>query len=266
MSRTLNLADGLLKMGRTLQEMGRTHDAQQVLSRLAAFRELPAPTAEETQARLAEILLRQRKYKQARRHLTAALTLQPDSARYHYLLATAFDLDEKGDPETALAHYRKSLELDPDQPDCLGDYGLLAICMGEDEEGLRALRRAVDLDPDNADTVGKLLEGLCQLERPEEARLTLRTALFRNPRHDRFRKLWSDFRFQQVREEQEAARHLRPPLAERNERAVVLPFVWPAPGTKPVLQGRKVIRHDGASTPAPPHMPRPTPPSGRKHA
>src|SRR5437870_4755683 len=98
MSTTLNLVDRLLTTARTLQALGRTQDALRTLGRLAGLRELPAEIAEETQARLAEIHLEQGKFKQARRHLTAALALNSDRAHYHYLLATAHDMDDEGDP------------------------------------------------------------------------------------------------------------------------------------------------------------------------
>src|SRR5262245_10971835 len=98
MSRTLNLADRLLAMGRLFQDMGRNHDAYRVLSRLTGLRDLPARTAEEAQLCLAQIYLDRQKYKQARRHLAAAISLRPDNARSHYLMATALDFDDEGDP------------------------------------------------------------------------------------------------------------------------------------------------------------------------
>src|SRR5689334_24150337 len=52
MSRMLNLAEALLGMGRTRQQLGRVQDAFAILSRLSHFRDLPKDIAEETQARL----------------------------------------------------------------------------------------------------------------------------------------------------------------------------------------------------------------------
>src|SRR5262245_10936674 len=122
MSTTLNLVDRLLARGRHFQEIGRDHDALQMLGKLAGFRELPAAVAEETQARLAEINLRRKRPRKARRHLTAALAHQPESARYHYLMARAVEADRRGDPERALEHYRRSLAINPDQADCASEY------------------------------------------------------------------------------------------------------------------------------------------------
>jgi tetratricopeptide (TPR) repeat protein len=256
MSRTLNLVDRLLAMGRTYQSLGRDHDAQRLFGRLAKLAELPAGAAEETQARLAELHFKNHEYRRARRHLAAALGRCPDNARYHYLLASALDADLKGDPERAAEHYRRSLELDPRQPRCLGEYGLLALRLGRTEEGLNALHRAVELAPDDPEAVGHLVEGLRQEGLVEEARAALRAARFRNPRDARFHKLWSDFEFQQLRQQQEARRLSRSGGWSPEQGPVLLPFVRPVPEENPKGAGRKLVRRDGASPPAPPHLPR----------
>ncbi|TMQ34502.1 MAG: tetratricopeptide repeat protein [Planctomycetota bacterium] len=266
MSKTLNLTDQLLSRGRFLQEIGRTHDAARLLGRLAGLRELPAAAAEETQARLAELNIRQRHFPQARRHLAAALTHNTKNARYHYLMAVAHDQDENGDPQTALDHFRQALRLDADQPRYLGDFGILALCLGHNEEGLAALRRGVDLAPDDPEAVGKLVEGLCLAEQPAEARLALRSALFRNPRHAGFRKLWNDFQFEQLCEEQEAARRRQQNRLDDEEEPVFLPFSRTAAEAVPVKPSRRRIRHDGPSTPTPPHTPRRIDLPTRRHA
>jgi len=266
MSKTLNLVDILLARGRNLQALGRTQDALQVFGQLARLRELPAEVAEETQVRLAEIQSGYRDHAQERRHLSAALTHQPNNARYHYQLAKALDLDEQGDPERAYEHYRRSLQLDPDQPGCLGEFGLLALSLGKIKEGMEALRRGAELAPDDPEAVGNLVEGLLELEQPEEARQLLRDAVFRNPRHLGFRKLWNDFRFYLAREQQEASRHSRQRQPSESDRPVLLPFVHLASNTTPRTSGRKRLRRDGPTAPKPPHRQRPAPYSDRKRA
>jgi Tfp pilus assembly protein PilF len=249
MSMRLNLVDRLLAMGRTFQELGRDHDARQVLGRLSGFRELPTAVAEETQIRLAELDLKHHEYCRARRHLTAALAHQPQSARYHCLLAGALDNDERGDPRRAAKHYRRSLELDAGQPGCLGEFGLLALRLGQAEEGLAALRRAVELAPDDPEVVGRLVEGLRQEGRLDEARSALRAARFRNPRDPRFLRLKNDFEFDQLRRRQEAARNGVPD--GEGDGPAVLPFARPEE-TRTDGPGRRIVRRDGASPPAAP--------------
>jgi tetratricopeptide (TPR) repeat protein len=265
MSKTLNLIDSLLTTGRNLHQIGRTHDALRYLGRLADLRELPTEVAVEARTRLAEIHLQNRQYAHAQGHLTALLTRQPHHAQSHYLMASALDQDEKGDPLTALEHYRASLRGDSNQPYCLSEFGLLAVSVGEEEEGLKALHRAVELAPDEPGILGKLVEGLCLADRPEEARRTLQAALFRHSRHAGFRKLWSDFQFHQLREAQEASGPGRAENHVQRDEPVLLPFVRPVSETPPAV-GRKIIRKDGPSSPAPPHRPRLERMADRKHA
>jgi tetratricopeptide (TPR) repeat protein len=255
MSMTLNFVDSLLAMGRKYQDLGRDQDAWVILNRLAGFREVPAKAAEEAQVRLAEIQLRRLRHVQARRHLTAALALRPDSAYYHYLMATALDTDKKADSERAAAHYRRSLELDPDQPHCLSEFGRLGLRLGQTEEGLRALRRAADLAPDDPEVVARLAEGLSQAGLPDEARRAVQAALFRNPRDLRFRKLWSDIQFHQLRDRQQEAQQ---DAEARAGRPQLLPFV------RPVAPRCRVVRRDTAVLP---RLPGSAPlPDQKKHA
>jgi Tfp pilus assembly protein PilF len=266
MSMKLNLADRLLAMGRKYQELGRDRDARHILGKLAAFAELPALVAEETQVRLGEIQLKRRKLRRARRHFTAALHHQPDSARYHYLLATALDTQVPAQAQRALEHYRKSLELDPNQPGCLSEYGLLAARLGNIDEGLDALRRAVDLAPDDPEAVCNLVEGLRQEGEIAEARAVLRAALFRNSRDPHFHKLRADFEFQQLRQQQQhpAGRLSRSGPGE-SERPIILPFLRLVPECGR-SKARKIIRRDGPSGPAKPHFPRRSRQPGQRRA
>jgi len=222
---TLNLVDHVLAIGRRYQAIGRHRDAVTVFTRLSRFRYLPAEAAEETQARLAEIHLKRRKYKPARRHLTAALRHQPDNARYHYLLATTLHAQEGADLERAGEHYRRALELDPGHVKCLADYGHLLLRLGKTEEGLDRLRQAADRAPEDVEILGKLVKGLRLAGRTEEARSVLQVALFRNARSPRFRKLWNEFRFQQARRQRETERLQQTEDQAGDEPPVLLPFV-----------------------------------------
>jgi Flp pilus assembly protein TadD len=263
MSKTLNLVGRLLANARHYQELGRNSEALRLFERLAGFGALDPAVVEESHVRLAEIRLRRGQPRRARRHLAAVLTSRPESARYHYLMAAALVADEKADPRRAVKHFQKSLELDANQPTCLCEYGTLALRLGQPRRALKALRQAVSLAPDDPAVIHQLATGLTQLGRPDEARLVLRAALFRNPRDGRFRKLWSDFQFHRVREQQELAQARQQGLAE-GAGPRLLPFVCPDP--PPGGLGRKRFRLDRASSPNPPRFCRPAPGSGRKHA
>lgn len=258
MTATLNLFDHLLTLGRRYQDQGRTRDALGVFGRLADFRELPAATAAETQERLAELQLKRRKYRRARRHLAAALTYRPDSARLLHLMATAVQSEDRGDLDRAGEYYGKALAQEPDHVPCLADGGLLAVRLGQTDEGLARLRRAIELEPDNADVVAKLVKGLRLAGLGDDARQVLRAALFRNPRVLRFRRLWDEFQFKDARQRQESARRRRRP---RDDGApVLLPFV--GVGRDELAS----VRLDGPATVGRPHRPRKgSPTDPRRH-
>lgn len=222
---TLNLVEGILAMGRRYQEVGRHRDAAAILTRLLHFRHLSAEAAEETQARLAEIYLKRRKYTQARRHLTAALRHQPDNARYHYLLANALCAEDGGDLQGAGDHYRRALELDPGHVKCRADYGHLLLLLGQTDEGLACLREATERAPEDVEVLNKLVKGLRLSGRSEEARSVLQAALFRNGRSPRFVKLWNEFRFHNARRRRDAERMKQVGNESDDEQPMLLPFV-----------------------------------------
>jgi tetratricopeptide (TPR) repeat protein len=262
----LNLVDHLFTKGRTYQEMGRLGDALAMFRRLAEFRELPEEDAEEIQLRLAQIQLARQKFARARRHLTTALLYQPDNPRYHFLMAGALAADDRrGDRQRALEHYRTSLRLDPEQPDCQSECGLLAVRLGQVEEGLACLRRAVELAPVDPRLVARLVQGLREDGRDEEARQELRAALFRNARDPRFRALWNDFQYRQLRDKQLAARSALEEETTPEEGPTILPFA-PLPPDRPTIPfSDKMIRRDVPSrrpSQRPPHGPLPK----RRHA
>jgi Tfp pilus assembly protein PilF len=264
MSRTLKLVDRLLAMGRNYLNRGRDQEALHVFGRVAGLRKLPKEAAEEAQARLAEIYLRRKNYRRARRHLTAALAHAPENPHYHYLMANAANDEDRPNLPRAAEHFRRSLDLDPSQPRCLGDFGLLSLQMGKIEEGMNCLRRAVELAPNDPEAVQNLVFGLLDVEEPDEARRVLQAALFRNSRDPRFRKLWSDFQFQQLWEDQKKAQWWEPVVGHNNEPPHVLPFNrGPA---EPANAEKKRVRHDGASPTQPPHLPRFLDLPDKKHA
>src|SRR5438552_18523059 len=114
MSRTLNLSEHLLAQGRNYHTLGADHLALRTLARLARLRDLPEHVAQETHNRLGELLLKQGKFARARRHLAAALAHDPGNATYHHLMAIALEEDRRGNRDLALEHYRRSVELEPE--------------------------------------------------------------------------------------------------------------------------------------------------------
>src|SRR4029078_2660448 len=102
-------------------------------------------------------------------------------------------------------------------PRCWADYGRLLLQIGKLKTATKACRAARKLAPHNPAVSAKVVERLCLAGRPAEAKSELKAARFRNPRDPRFVKLWNDFLYQQIRDDQAS-----PPMAEE---AVSLPVV-----------------------------------------
>jgi tetratricopeptide (TPR) repeat protein len=263
MSKTLHLLDRVLERGRNLQSIGRRQDALELLGRLGRWQNLPPVVAEEVLSRLAAMKLEREDFAGARRQLTAVLKYNPFNPLYHYQMAVALEQDDEPDLERALDYYRQSLQLDPNQPRCLSDFGLACISASEEEEGLQALGRAVELAPDNVETVRALVGGLCELERWDDARVVIEQALFRNSRSALFHKLWSDFQFQECHAKQNA-RYEAILESRQPEKRWILPFERPKELSEPPRTVR--LRRDVPSRLKGPHMPLPSDSPGRKHA
>jgi Flp pilus assembly protein TadD len=247
MTHTLNLFDELLLRARRLHEAGQARDALSVLTRLVSFPELPPAVAEQAHALQGEILLKKRRLRPARRHLRTALRYRPDAARYHFLLGLALHADPNGDREQAARHYQRSLKLSPGQTRCRGESGLLAIEQGRTEEGLALLRQAVEQSAADAGAVARLVKGLFQAGRPDEALSEVRKALFQSPRSPALRKLWLDLQFAGIRRQQ----MMQAAGARGEEEPVILPFVRPA-DTTPAPS--TPWRHDAAAALPGPHL------------
>jgi tetratricopeptide (TPR) repeat protein len=229
MQDTVSLFDALLSRVRRFHEVGCWREALALLRRLADFSGLPSDTAEETQALLGEILLKHRRYRPAQQHLQQALGHCPDAARYHFLLGLALHTDPQGDKELALRHYRRSLELAPNQVRCRGEAGLLAIELGQTDEGLALLRKACEVAPQDSGAIARLVKGLSLAGQPEEALAVVCKARFRAPRCVRLRRLWIELQLACIRRQQE----LTTAQKASEEGPVLLPFVRPVQQADP---------------------------------
>jgi Flp pilus assembly protein TadD len=244
MTYTLSLVDQLLARARTCQETGRLADALTHLTRLASFVDLPAPVAEEVQARLGELHLKRRHFRKARRHLLAALAFHPDSARYHRLLGLALVNDPHGELGRAWRHYRRALALAPRRPRWRSEAGLLALRLGRLDQGLGLLREAHTQAPDDPIILGRLVKGLCMSGLVEEAECVVRLARFRAPRSGAVAQLWFDLKLDGLRRRQETAAAEERAAAE----PVILPFCAAPTGEK------EAARYDGAHALPGPHL------------
>jgi predicted Zn-dependent protease len=263
MSRTLNLCEHLLYEGRRFWSLGVDRHALRTFSHLSRLGELPADIAEETQRRLAELYLKQRKFAKARRHLAAALSHDPNNPESHHMLACSHAEDQKGDRGLAMRHFRRCVQLDPENPRYHNDAGQFALRHGKSQQGLVWLRHAAELAPDDAEVIRDVVSSLQKCGYGTEAQCIARAAFFRNSRNPHFQRLWHDFRFQQLQAHQHRIqkRHIvRHAVAEGR---ICLSFQRLTVETP---RGRKLVRRDGPSGPRPSHLLRSGILADQKHA
>jgi tetratricopeptide (TPR) repeat protein len=251
MSRTLKLVDSLLARSEHLHDLGRLDDAKALLTRLAGFRNLAAAAEASAHARLGEICLQREEIARARSHLRAAVKLAPEFAPNHYLLALAWMAGDKN-LKQAHIHFSRALKLEADQPECHVEFGLLLIREKQIAKGVRHLHIALELAPDDPEILRDVVKGLRKAKQPGEARSLLLAARFRNPRDQRFRKLWNHFQIDLVRTKQ-SERSAKSGLVKESSEPIIL--VFPNQPGKSKAQGGKIIRQDGPSKlPAPRHI------------
>jgi Flp pilus assembly protein TadD len=239
MSRTLNLLDILLTSARHLFMMGRFTEALVPLAKLTGFRSLPDHINEETQSLLAEIYLQQKKYKDARRHLTAAIALKPSKGEYCYLMAVAIEEDDRAERGRAELYYSRAIELEPNEPTYRADFGSYLFNVGKTRQAFAEIRKAYTLGICDAEIVGQVAQVLRREGQLEEATTKLRAALFHSHGAADFRRLWQQHQFALIHARQnqrrESAGYAEP---------VLLPFT-PAPHQgKYLALGGKTIRID----------------------
>ncbi|MFL5340477.1 MAG: hypothetical protein ACJ8F7_10020 [Gemmataceae bacterium] len=252
MSRTLNLLDRLLGKARHLHELGRSRDALPILRRFIARPELPEATTIEARRLLGEAYLAVREYRHARRQFTALLRLRPDDAVAHHHLANAHQNDPQVDARRASRHFRRAVELAPDNPAILADGGKFAVAMGRSRKGLALLRKAVELAPNDLAVFGSYIDALCDLDRRDEARRELAVARFRLGRESRFQRIWENVEFQQARDLQRAEGRLAKAVGES---PAVLPFLRIHDGDARPVRAKRFVRRDAVSGQRP-HFPR----------
>lgn len=251
MSMTLSFAHQLLSMGQNYLQNGRTAEAFAILTRLSRCRDLPTEVAEEAHACLGEIQIQRRDFKKARKHLHTALTHQPRSSRYHFLMARAIRSRRDEQLEKAAKHYKRSLEINPHQPECLAAYGQHLVRRGHVEKGLKSLKKAWELSKNDPRYLARLIKGLRLTGRLDQAREELRAAMFHNPQDRRFKKLWTDFRYYETRKQiaQNQQSHNEP------SDPVILPFVRMTVRSESAGTPDKEIRYDEPATLTGPHRP-----------
>ena len=87
----------------------------------------------------------------------------------------------KGDQPTALGHFLKATEIDPEFADAFNCAGVMFLTGGELEHAAHQFEKAIDLVPDHRAALANLSVALSRLEQPREAANVARRALKLDP-------------------------------------------------------------------------------------
>jgi tetratricopeptide (TPR) repeat protein len=209
------------------------------LTKLAGFRNLPEHVLQELHSLRADVHLQQQDYKEARRQLTAAMSLRPLDARNYYLMAIAIEEDETADLKRAEMYFAKAVELDPEAAAYWVDFGSYLFKIAKTKDGLKAIRKAFTIDMADADIVGEVANILRREGHFQEATTKLRAALFANHGAQAFKLLWQQHQFALIHAQQEVKSKRR-----GHDEPVILQFT-PQPTNGKYLEiGGKTIRFD----------------------
>jgi len=91
------------------------------------------------------------------------------------------EVEQRGDLEAAVGHYRRAVKWNPRAAEALGNLGNALVSLGRDEEGIAWLREAVRQWPDYATALNNLGAALAGAGRPGEALPFLVRAVAVNP-------------------------------------------------------------------------------------
>lgn len=127
------------------------------------------------------VLLRQRRYDEARRYFERAIALDPENAVARNNLG-ALELDLRR-PAAAIPHLERALAVERDLPKGVvhRNLGKALVAVGRAEAGLGHLDRAVRLDPDDAEAQNGRGTALLALGRPADAVPSFEAALRLDP-------------------------------------------------------------------------------------
>lgn len=230
MSRTLTFVHDGWTVAKRFAEVGRRLEALGHLDRLLACPDLPVGIACEARRLAAEIELERERFSAARKHLRAALALEPGDAEAYYLVGRSFEEDPEGSDERALKWYRKAVSLSPDAR-YVAAYGRTAIRCDQVKLGLKLLGQ---VESGDIAVVRVVVEGFLEAGKTDEARRAIMRARFRCGDHKELDRLEQRTRFEDARRGQR--------VQQRTSAREAVPFLRVVGG---------IVRRDTGSRPRP---------------
>lgn len=241
MSRTLSLVHGGLATARELSRRGRRSEALIRLRQLLATADVPSATAAEAHRLAAELLIDRDRFGAARRHLRAALGLEPRCAATFYLAGLASERDPSGHDRRAAVRFRRATELEPTNATYRAAFGRALVRAGIVNAGARQLEAAAETT--DLTVLRVAVDGLLEGGRTAAARRVVQRARFLRPACASVAGMWNRVRFEAARLSQRSHRGAQEARAARDGRPL-LPFLR-------VVGGSEAWRGDVVSVPRP---------------
>lgn len=135
------------------------------------------PNDADAAASLGKLLLKEAKPAEAAQYLTKALEEAPDTAAWHFSLASAYH--QLGRKHEAIRHFRRVTELEPSAGAAYYNLGFLLQDDGQADGAIVAYRRAAELEPDRAEALVNLGALLAKQGNYDDARVALHEAITR---------------------------------------------------------------------------------------
>jgi tetratricopeptide (TPR) repeat protein len=247
MLNTISLSGHLLARAKRQSAHGMPRSAARTLGTLTSFGNLDPVTAGESHAIFAELELRNRRFRAARRNAKAALAASPSCPQYQYICGRAWENGVGADLQKAANWYLSCLEGQPNHLQARCALGLLRVSTGLVNEGIAILSEAWRSHPDSYEVFLALFSAYRRSGQSNLARTHLVEARFRLKSNPRFRALLCQIKYKTAAKRQNQA---------GKGNSVVLPFLRVADPVAPPIGERlpsTTIRIDGPGTVQEPH-------------
>lgn len=128
---------------------------------------------------LAEIYLQQDKYKIAEETINHAIGISPDSPNLYYIKSRVYLLQNKHEEsESSIIH---CISLDPNDSDYLALYAHIKLAQKQFELALEIANKALEIEPENILALNTRSSALLKLKRADESFATIEGALREDP-------------------------------------------------------------------------------------
>jgi tetratricopeptide (TPR) repeat protein len=225
MSWKLALIDDGMAAARSLVRKGRTTEALAQATRLLNRPDLPVVVAADAHRVIAELLIDAERYAKARKHLRAALALEPEHARTQYLLGLAFECDPLGDDRHAARRFHKASKLVPASALYRAAFGRAAVRSDHRKRGVRELLACTEPATKDTTVLQVVVTGLLEAGKIAMARRIITKARFSCPGNREVSRLWEQVRFEAARVGQTRGRSTQDAGPARDGGVQLLPFL-----------------------------------------